>query len=334
MYIPVYNTAATSHYAAIPIQDDPLTHQVNNIEAPRISGTLRIQVTIQGHSVQALVDTGASISAIRSSVAQLLGLTPDESQITTFTNADNRSAVSSGTVSVNVMLGDIHAILRCHVVDNLYYQVILGYPDLKALKAVIDTSSNEVRILKPSILAISGVSGSGSPGSGISVSGLSGSGILGSGVSESVITPAICSLVSSVRPPGQHHAYVDIQGPPNSAAFISTSPEMTYEKLLPVAAGIVNFDAHGIATVKIANLNKQTKFLNKGQNVATYQYLSPSFCLYPLQPESSLNSIISARSSTSSGSNLDFSAHIGNHLSSSERAALHDLLQEFPDCSL
>lgn len=59
-------------------------------------GTPRIRITINGHAVQVLVDIGASILAIRSSVAKQLGLDPNASQVTTFTNADNRSAVSRG----------------------------------------------------------------------------------------------------------------------------------------------------------------------------------------------------------------------------------------------
>ncbi|KAG1071189.1 hypothetical protein G6F61_013322 [Rhizopus arrhizus] len=168
------------------------------------------------------------------------------------------------------MLGDVHAVLRCHVIDNLSTQLILGYPDLKALKAVIDTSSNEVRIVKPS---------------GLSGSGPSGLVLPGSGLSDSVVTPCICSMVSSLRLPGQHHAYVDIRGPPNSATFVATPPDMVFNKLLSVAAGIVNFNDQGIATVKLANLDKETKILNKSQIVATYQYLSPSLRAHTLNQQ-------------------------------------------------
>ncbi|KAG1454282.1 hypothetical protein G6F56_007357 [Rhizopus delemar] len=133
------------------------------------------------------------MSTIRSSVAQQLGLNPDASQVTTFTNADSRSVVPRGAVLFNLLLSDVHFVIKCHVVDNLSNQVILGYWDLKVLEAVIDTSSNEMRILKPSGL--------------FSFTGLS------SG-STSGLQPAVYSMMSFLRLPGRHHAYVGIETPP------------------------------------------------------------------------------------------------------------------------
>ncbi|KAG1114109.1 hypothetical protein G6F61_010372 [Rhizopus arrhizus] len=317
-YIQQQPTASTSQYAAIPINDDPLVHQISNIElrpspahhyptTNTDTGIPRISVTIQGHAVQALVDTGASISAIRTSMIDLLGLTVDTSHVTRFTNADNHSTTSRGVVKVNVMIGHVHAIITCHVVDGLSNQLILGYPDLKALGTVIDTTSNEVRILK--------------------TSGLSGS-TLSSGSA-----PAICTMASSLRLPGQHHAYVDITGPPNSATFVSTSTNMVLDKLVSVATGVVNFNAEGLATIKIANLDKETKLLNKGQRIANYQYLSPSLRLYYSDNKDSINQAQTTgpvTKDTSTKPNIPW--NIGQHLSASERAALIDLLEEFPDC--
>lgn len=179
------------------------------------------------------------------------------------------------------MLGDVHAVIKCDVVDNLFGQVNLGYPDLKALHTVIDTSSNEVRIFKPSDLpglSSNGLSGFSGLSSGLSSGSASG---LSSGAASGP-TPAICSMASSLRLPGQHHAYVDIKGPANSVAFVSTPSNVVCEKLLAVAAGIVESNNQRIAFVKLANLDKQTKIINKGQIVADFQYLSPSLEVYPL----------------------------------------------------
>ena len=122
--------------------------------------------------------------------------------------------------------------------DNLSQPVILGYPQLKHLGAVINKGTNTIRLAS----GVSGVSGS----------------------------PSVCTMVSSLRLPGQHYAYVDIRGPPNSAAYVSTPSDLAAEKLLCVAAGIVNFDKNGVATVKIANLDSKHNQINKGQHVTTY----------------------------------------------------------------
>ncbi|OBZ80363.1 hypothetical protein A0J61_11588, partial [Choanephora cucurbitarum] len=232
---PSVNTVQTSpptpaQYAAIPIEDDPFAQgdfAIQNIttlpeNSPSVS-TPRIRLTLQGHLVQALVDTGANICALRTSVANKLGLNPDSSKSAAFTIANSGHASSRGTVSIPTMLGSINTVITYHVVDSLSHPVILGYPQLKRLGAVIHTNTNTIHF-----------SGS---------SGDSGSfGDFGS-------TRSMCTMVSSLRLPGQHHAYVDIRGPPNSAAFVSTPSDLAAEKLIGVAAGIVNFDNDGIATL-------------------------------------------------------------------------------------
>ncbi|KAG1138813.1 hypothetical protein G6F38_010280 [Rhizopus arrhizus] len=311
--------ADSDKYAAVSIEDDPILAQSSiTAIAPAVSpeedavSTPRIQITLQGYRSRALVDTGANISALRTSVAEKLGLSIDKTTAATFTIADNSGASSRGTVRIQTMIGPIDTTLVYHVVDTLSHPVILGYPQLKRLGAIIDTSNNQVRFpLVDSGLSPTGVSGfSGRPG-------LSGA---------SSVVPSVCSMVSSLRLPGQHHAYVDIRGTPNSAAFVSTPPEVAATKCLSIAAGFVNFDKDGIATVQLANLGRESKHINKGQKIASYQYLSPSLRIYSIN-KSTESSVKSSASPT-----VDFSPYIGKHLSPSEREAMQALLQEFPDC--
>lgn len=296
-------------YAAIAIEDDPLadTAAVNfiGVSNTKQASLPKVKLTIQGHLIHALVDTGANISAIRTSVATKLGLVPDTNGASSFTNADNHTTTSEGTVLLKAMLGDITCDLSCHVVTNLSHQLILGYSHLKSLGAVIDTTCNEVRLPRN---GVSGVSGS-----------------------PSVAAPMVCSLVASTKLPGQHHAYVDITGPPNSVVFVSTPTEQVCEKLLAVAAGVAQFDNNGVATVKVANLDKNIKHLNKGQYIATYEYLSPTLRFYNKQ-----NQLLQINQCQSSSKqpvvSPEFDSVIGTQLSQDERSAIRTLLEEFQDC--
>ncbi|KAG0757010.1 hypothetical protein G6F57_013243 [Rhizopus arrhizus] len=310
-------------YAAIPIDDDPLAEptgpMVNNVAlvtspAQGVSmvhdnvSTPRVKITLQGHLVQALVDTGTNISAIRTSIANKLGVSPNVTKAAQFKIANNDNATSRGTVAIPTMIGAINTVLTYHVVDNLSYPAIVGYPQLKRLGAVIHTDTNVIRFPTESSPGFSGLSGrvhrASSRGSSGSVS-------------------LVCTVASHLRLPGQHHAFVDILGPPNSSVFVSTPSELAAEKLLTVASGIVDFDKNGIATVKLANLDNKLKYINKGQQIATCQYLSPSLKVYSLSPDLTVNNV----ETTTTSCPVDFSPYIGQHLSHSEQTAMQELLQ-------
>ncbi|OBZ81158.1 hypothetical protein A0J61_10794 [Choanephora cucurbitarum] len=238
-------------YAAVPIENDPLSRNqptVNNIGLSRTSSlvistkirTPMVTITLHRHLVKALLDTGADISVIRNLLAEKLGLTPDPSKATTFTIADNSDTSSRGNASVVTMVGSVQRTLLFHVADQLNHPVILEYPELHELGAIIDTGKHEVWF-PPS-----------TPGA------------------EPPASMAVCFFVSSLRFPSQHHAFADICDPPNSAVIVSIPAELTAKKLLSVASGFVNFDNKGIATAKLANLNNNDKILNIDQIVAYY----------------------------------------------------------------
>ena len=92
----------------------------------------------------------------------------------------------------------------------------------------------------------------------------------------------ICSMAAYKRLPDRHHAYVEITGPANSDVYVATPQDIVLNKSLSVAAGFVRFDKHGVASVKIANLDNTVKHINKGQAVAYYQYLFPSLQIYTM----------------------------------------------------
>ncbi|KAI7895283.1 uncharacterized protein EV154DRAFT_574121 [Mucor mucedo] len=308
------SAAKTIEYAAIPLEYDPIgiqhaaaiqsidpVQQCNNVDLSSGScSTPRVRLTIKGNLVQALVYTGASISAVRATIASGLGLQYDTSKAAAFTTADNKNVSSLGVTYVKAMLGNTRVSLACHVAPNLAHEVIFGYPNLKRHKILIDTNTDEIRLPK-------------------SISTLSPS------------APGVCAMVSSLRLPRHSHAYVDISGPPMAFAFISTPNDTVMKKMLSVAAGVVKFNADGVATVKLANLDKDFKHVNKGQHIANFEYLSPTLRLYS-QNDLSINNVSNQSNPQASVAMPDFSPFIGQHLSPSEHASMTILLQEFPDC--
>ncbi|OBZ80352.1 hypothetical protein A0J61_11599, partial [Choanephora cucurbitarum] len=152
-----------------------------------------------------------------------LGLPLHTSKISTFKIADNGNAASLGTMTIHTIIGPIQSPLTYHVANNLSHPVIIGYPQLKALGAVIHTDRNVIHFPSANSSGVSGVSG--------------------------------VSMVSSLRPPAQNKAYVEVRGPLSSVVFISTPPELAAEKLLSVASGLVRFNKDGFATITLANLS-------------------------------------------------------------------------------
>ncbi|KAG2190855.1 hypothetical protein INT47_006713, partial [Mucor saturninus] len=303
---------AEPQYYYVPSTSDPVhqetIHSLTYMSQPVTYRGPKLSCTIQGETVNALMDTGATISAIQASLVEKLGLTIDTSKSVAFTTANNQSTSSVGTVNVQGRLGEIPINITCHVVRNLAHLVIIGYKDMRALKAIIDTDADSVTFPRGSHERIID---SGSP----------------------------CGIVACIKLPGHHHAYIDITGAPNVLAFISTPGSIVGEKLLSVAAGVVQFDSSGVATVKLANLNTSTVNVNKGQHIAFIEYLPSSPKLSPFSNSNRTNSRIHTLSTSKSptvtnGSAMpqDFTASIGNNLQASEVNALKDLLGEFSDC--
>ncbi|KAI9326527.1 hypothetical protein BD770DRAFT_416949 [Pilaira anomala] len=93
------NAIANNDYATIPIENDPLytVPSINSIavSASSATSTPRIKVILgKNQTVSALIDTGASLTVIRSAVVKRLGLAIDTSRTISFTTANNQTNVS------------------------------------------------------------------------------------------------------------------------------------------------------------------------------------------------------------------------------------------------
>ncbi|KAI7891932.1 uncharacterized protein EV154DRAFT_587193 [Mucor mucedo] len=215
------SAAKTIEYAAIPLKYDTIGTQ-------HTAAIQSIDPVQECNNVDLSSDAGASISAVPATIASGLGLQYDTSKAAAFTTTDNKNVSSLGVTYVKAMMGNTRVSVACHVVPNLAHEVIFGYPDLKRHKILIDTNTDEIRLPK-------------------SISTLSPS------------TPGVCAMVSSLRLPGHSHAYVDFSGPRMTSAFISTPNDTVMKKRLSVAAGVAKFNADVVATVKLANLDKNFK---------------------------------------------------------------------------
>lgn len=146
------NAILNPDYAVNPIENDPMYSApgVNSISVTTSeSSTSRIKVSLgKDKAVSALIDTGASLTVLRFAVVQRFGLSVDTSRTISFTTANNQVNRSLGMVQVSATIGELPITLNRHVVSELTHDMIIGYPNLKALKVIIDTASNEVRIPK------------------------------------------------------------------------------------------------------------------------------------------------------------------------------------------
>ncbi|KAG1468800.1 hypothetical protein G6F56_003628 [Rhizopus delemar] len=328
------STPASVNYAYVPEPQDPrlianaasniakeAIHSLTYLSQPVLHKGSQYKCSINGTPTTCLSDTGATISAIRTTLVSDLGLSVDPSKKLTFTTAAGAEATTLGVTMVLILLGEIPLHLECHVVDNLAHPIIIGYNDLQANKAIIDTGAGTIYF--PGIPGPSSIVSSGSAG-------------LASGSSTSTYTiqastrfneqPTACVMDQSLRLPAHHHAYVQIQGPRDALAMVTTPSTLSLEKLIAVASGVVQFDQEGLATIKIANLNLEDCFLNKHQIVAYAEYLPSSF------PTVRLSETIASVSHRTPSRPLDFKPTLGSSLTPDQTSQMVQLLENFTDC--
>ncbi|KAI7887936.1 uncharacterized protein EV154DRAFT_566921 [Mucor mucedo] len=275
---------SNSQYAVIPIEHDPIASSPQSIHAistpvddysihPVVHGisvptdatsTPKIRVHFKGYAALGLIDTGASVTVMRESLAKQLNLVPDAKHRMYFITAGNQVHTFLGMNKVSALLRELPVILDCHVAKELSHEFIICYPVLRSLKAIIDARTNEVRLRK---------------------------GIKAQQRKQPAVA-SVCSMTTSLDLPGFHHAYVDIQGPPNKLAFVSTPQNVAMEKLLSVAAGVVQFNDKGVATYPV--FKTQT-------------------------------------SSRSPGPSLDFASSLGDSLTGNKADTLKKVLREYSD---
>jgi hypothetical protein len=119
-----------------------------NAAIPAVSNC-RAPVQIAGHaeSLTAIVDTGASKSAITKGTLRRLGLTKYiEPYQSFYFNADGRKTPSLGRIrDVPVTLGHLTTKVSLSVTDAMTYDVLLGMDFLKAGGAILDLRSDCIR---------------------------------------------------------------------------------------------------------------------------------------------------------------------------------------------
>ncbi|KAI7863509.1 uncharacterized protein EV154DRAFT_586617, partial [Mucor mucedo] len=103
-----------------PVQAGLISPVLHNITVPTdASSTPKIRVHFKGQSALGLIDTGASVTVMRSSLAKQLNLVPDTTNRIYFTTAGNQVHTSLGMVKVSALLGELPVILDCHVAPEL-----------------------------------------------------------------------------------------------------------------------------------------------------------------------------------------------------------------------
>ncbi|KAG0736172.1 hypothetical protein G6F33_011893 [Rhizopus arrhizus] len=333
--IPIVSSSKTTgvNYATIPECQDPILTTTKGATQDAIHSLAylsqateyregpRLSCTINGLSTSCLIDTGATISALRSEVATALNLVIDSSQKLTFTTATGEDASTLGCAAVSVRLGEVSLNLNCHVVDRLAHPLIIGFNDLKTHKAVIDTATGSVKFP-----GLSSFTSPVAPGSSTASSNFV-------APKRYLQKPHSCSVNEALKLPGRHHAYVTIKGPRKTLAMVSTPTNVTLDKLIAVAAGIVQFDHTGLATVKVANLDVKPRITNKGERIAFAEYLPSSFHYINYKDfQPATHSVASISTTTPNNATLDLSGSLGDSLSATETEQMTQLLREFSDC--
>ncbi|OBZ81128.1 hypothetical protein A0J61_10823 [Choanephora cucurbitarum] len=263
----------TVNYAVVPEASDTAAPTVTSTETVDAAHTLcylsqkvdyregfTLNCSILGTDTQCLIDSGATFSAISIRLAEQLKLPLDKSQKLCFTTATGVDAWTHGTTDVQVMLNGTLVNLHCHVVEDLAYPIIAGVKGLKANKAFVDFATYSIKFPgSPDWFPLGRSPGEDSSGSGSTLqvhSGNSGSSGDAPLVSPGSVVkapkryldkPNDCHLVDTLLLPGHHHAYCTISGHRNTLAMVTTPTDLAAEKLIAVAAGIVQFDNYGHA---------------------------------------------------------------------------------------
>lgn len=203
-------------------------------------------MTIADTIFPALVDTGATVSAMSSSSYDKLRLkfpNMDTTQGIAFSSADGSNFKSLGTIIVDGHVGNKHIQAQFHVVPNLLHSVILGLPELKSLNAIINMASNSITIGKTSFNMPN---------------------------RSSKPIPVLATIKQSI--PAASHTWLTVQGPNECLSFVETTLHQQKD-FTPIASGLVQFNSLGLATIKIANFSNQNVTIFPKQPVANAEIL-------------------------------------------------------------
>jgi hypothetical protein len=120
---------------------------VAGLKAIRHVTTCKIPIKIAGQPIMAIVDTGASKSAISKDLLRRVRLLKHiEPQITFYYNADGRKTPSVGCINdVLVTMGKLTTKQSFSVTNALSYDALLGMDFLKTSGAILDLRTNSIR---------------------------------------------------------------------------------------------------------------------------------------------------------------------------------------------
>lgn len=116
---------------------------------------ISIHGNIYGHKLSFLIDTGASISAIRAStknqIAPLANLTPLPTWITSIKSVSGDGITVQGQIDLPFTIGDYNYPFKALVIDKMAYDASLGHDFLEHYKAKIDLENHALILGKDSL---------------------------------------------------------------------------------------------------------------------------------------------------------------------------------------
>jgi hypothetical protein len=102
-----------------------------------------VTVVFRSSNYRALIDSGCSLSCIRYSLLET-GTAYEETSLPYTYTAHGEKILIEGEVDITLSIGERDISLRCNIVKDLCYPLILGVNWLKEEKVTLDFHSGEV----------------------------------------------------------------------------------------------------------------------------------------------------------------------------------------------
>ncbi len=117
------------------------------INKTRRSKTLHLLVEVNGHLVEGLVDTGASMSIMAAAVVQELGLMHLVTGSETYKMASGAVTQALGRIDeVPIKVGGVQCTMTFMVVDTDSYDVLLGLDLMIKIGAIVDVEQGLIQV--------------------------------------------------------------------------------------------------------------------------------------------------------------------------------------------
>eukprot|EP01121_Diplochlamys_sp_Union-15-3_P009689 TRINITY_DN2647_c0_g1_i5.p2 TRINITY_DN2647_c0_g1~~TRINITY_DN2647_c0_g1_i5.p2 ORF type:complete len:230 (+),score=28.58 TRINITY_DN2647_c0_g1_i5:96-692(+) len=104
-----------------------------------------LDISVNGYSSRALVDTGAHISCISTSLARKAGLVVNQDECSSIWLADGKKIIPAGTAEIELSVGGhLPDSIRVRVMEDFVFDSLLGMDTLKKLGAHIHCDTHVV----------------------------------------------------------------------------------------------------------------------------------------------------------------------------------------------